>query len=173
MIQDFLNPSETINSLPFLKDNFKVVDVGCGAGGWTIPLAKRLENGKVYAIDILTEPLSTLKGKLDHENIHNVELMLADIEKGVRILDRSIDLIIMSNVFFQLNSRERALEEAKRMLIDGGYLLMIDWKKLPNVGPKENAVSRDEMKIMAQKAGLLLEKDFDLGNYHWGLIFRK
>ena len=44
-------------------------DFGCGSGGWAIPLAKKLEEGKVYAIDILEEPLSALRARAKLEKI--------------------------------------------------------------------------------------------------------
>lgn len=173
MIPDFLNPSQTLNSLSFLEDNFMAIDIGCGSGGWTIPLSKILENGKVYAIDIQGEPISALQGKLEHNNIRNVETMLANIEKGVKIPNNTFNFAILSNVLFQVDNKETALNETKRILKPDGRILIIDWKKLSNVGPKEHAISREEMKELAQKNGFTLENDFDLGKYHWGLIFKK
>ena len=48
----FLNPKQTIDSLSFLESHMVACDVSSGSGGWTIPLAKKLENGKVYALDV-------------------------------------------------------------------------------------------------------------------------
>jgi len=173
MIPDFLNPKQTIDALSFLKENMIACDIGSGSGGWTIPLAKKLENGKVYAVDIKEEALSALRSKLDSERIYNVELILADIEKGVKIQNNKVDLVIISNILFELNDKKKTLEEIKRILKEEGYLFIIDWKKLGNVGPKDHAISRDEMKEMASELNLKLEQDFDLGHYHWALIFRK
>lgn len=174
MLQDFLNPQQTIESLDFLLDNMIACDFGCGPGGWVIPLSKVLKNGRVYAVDILEEPLSVLRSKLDADRILNVEIIQADIEKGVnRIHNDSLDFIVLSNLLFQVNDRERVLQEAKQKLKNGGRMLIIDWKKMAMLGPKEHAISRDEMKTLAQKNILELEKEFDLGNYHWALIYRK
>jgi ubiquinone/menaquinone biosynthesis C-methylase UbiE len=173
MIPDFLNPSQTLNNLSFLEDHFTAVDIGSGSGGWTIPLAKMLENGKVYALDIQGEPLSALNGRLEHENIRNVQTMLANIEKGVKIGENTFHFAVLSNVLFQIDNKEAALNEVKRILKPGARVLIIDWKKLSNVGPKEHAIAREEMKELAQKIGFTLENDFDLGKYHWGLIFKK
>jgi len=173
MILDFLNPSQTLNSLSFLEDTFIAIDIGSGSGGWVVPLAKILENGKVYALDIQEEPLSALQGRLEHENIRNVQTILADIEKGVKIPNSTIDFALLSNILFQVDDRVVVLNETKRMLKSGARMLVIDWKKLGNIGPKEYAISREEMKEVAQKNGFILENDFDLGKYHWGLIFKK
>ena len=54
----FLNPQQIINNLSFLDPHMVACDIGSGSGGWTIPLAKKLDNGKVYAVDIKEEALS-------------------------------------------------------------------------------------------------------------------
>mgnify|MGYP001611054209 FL=1 len=55
-MNNFLNPTEILRQLELKKD-MVACDFGSGSGGWAIPLAKILEEGRVYAIDILEEPL--------------------------------------------------------------------------------------------------------------------
>lgn len=173
MILDFLNPKQIIENLSFLKSHMTALDIGSGSGGWTIPLAKKLENGKVYALDIKEEALSALRSKLDSEKITNVELLLADIEKGVKISDNKIDFIILSNILFLLNDKKKVFEEIKRLLKNDGYLLIVDWKKVNNIGPQIKAISKEEIEQMANDFNLKLEEEIDLNNYHFALIFRK
>ena len=86
MNQGFIDPQEVLKELK-LKDSLTAADFGSGSGGWVMPLAKILEEGKVYAIDILEEPLSALKAKLNLEKIFNVEAIQADVEedRGTRL----------------------------------------------------------------------------------------
>jgi len=58
MPEEFLNPKSIIKEHLTIKPGMVAVDFGCGSGGWTIPLAELLEHGRVYAVDILEEPLS-------------------------------------------------------------------------------------------------------------------
>lgn len=169
---DFLNPKQIIHNLSFLNSRMVACDIGSGSGGWTIPLAKRLNNGKVYAIDIKEEALSALRSKLDSEKVSNVQLLLADIEKDVKIADNTIDFIILSNVLFELEDKKRALEESKRILKSNGHLLIIDWKKIDNIGAKNRAISRESMISMASELNLKLKEEFDSGNYHFALVFK-
>ena len=91
-MEGFLNPNEVLNQLE-LSANMTAADFGSGSGGWAIPLAKRLEKGRVFAIDILEEPLSALKGKAALGKLSNIQTILADVEKGTKLLDGSCDLV--------------------------------------------------------------------------------
>ncbi len=194
-MEDFLNPSEVLKQLK-LQKNMVAADFGSGSGGWTIPLAKILEDGKVYAIDILEEPLSALRSRIKLEKILNIEPLKADIEKTSRLTFESCDLVLMSNLLFQVEDKKKVLEEGKRILKKGGKILIVDWaptlprtgapatrealasrppdKEKPLIGPpEENRVAPEEVKKMAEELNLRLEKEFEAGLYHWALILVK
>jgi ubiquinone/menaquinone biosynthesis C-methylase UbiE len=167
----FLNPSEVLNMLD-LKKGFVAADFGSGSGGWVIPLAKRLKEGKVYAIDILEEPLSALKSKIRLEKILNIETVRSDIERTSKLLSNSCNLVLMTNLFFEIDEKKKVMEEGKRVLKEGGKLLIVDWKEDASLGP-EKRVSPSEIKKIAKEFDLELEKEFTAGLYHWGLIFKR
>jgi len=148
-------------------------DFGCGSGGWVIPLAKQLKSGMVYAVDILDTAISALNGKASSEKIFNIKTVIGDIEEGVKMPNEYFDLVLMTNLFFQLENKEKVLEEAKRLLKNNGMILVIDWEKDAPLGSKEGRVSIEEIKEMAKRIGLISEKEFKAGNFHWGLILRK
>lgn len=168
----FLNPNEILNQLD-LEENMIAADFGCGSGGWVIPLSKRLKKGKVFAIDIQEEVLSALKGKAEIENIFNIEIIKQDLEKGSKLQENTLDLVLITNLLFQVEKKEEIIAEAKRVLKIGGKALIVDWLPEAIFGPRENRVSADEVKEIAKKIGLKLEKEFKAGIYHWGLIFSK
>ena len=125
-MEGFLNPNEVLNQIE-LRENMIAADFGCGSGGWVIPLAKRLKEGRIYAIDILEEPLSTLKGKAEHEEVLNLVLLRGDIEKGVKVPDSICELVLVTNLLFQAQDKNKVLSEAKRVLSPGGKILVVDW----------------------------------------------
>lgn len=170
----FLDPKEVLEKLP-LKENMIAADFGSGSGGWAIPLAKKLEEGKVYAIDLLEEPLSALRAKARLERLYNIQTVLANVEKGIAILrDASCNLVLMTNLLFQCEDKRKVLEEGKRILKPGGRILVVDWKKDTALGPKEGRVLPEEVKKTAEEiGGLRVEKEFDAGNYHYALVFTK
>ena len=170
-MEGFLSPSEVLKNFELRKD-MTAADFGCGSGGWVIPLAKKLEEGKVFAIDILDEPLSALRAKIKLEKFLNIEVIKADIEKTSRVLKNSCDLILMTNLLFEVADIKKVLEEGKRVLKAGGKILVVDWKKDAPLGPKEKILP-EKVKEIAQELDLELEKEFEAGLYHWGLILRK
>lgn len=171
MIKEFLDPVKILKQLD-LKENMVVADFGCGSGGWAIPLAKMLERGKVFAIDILEEPLSALRSKAKMERVFNIDALKANVEKGTTLISESCDLVLMTNLFFQVEDIKSVLKEGKRVLKRGGKILVVDWKEDVKVGP-EKRVSPEKIKKIANEIGLKLKEECEVGVYHWSLIFEK
>lgn len=172
MNEGFLNPQQILKNIS-LKADMVACDFGCGSGGWVIPLAKELKSGMVYAVDILDTAISALNGKISSEKIFNIKPMIGNIEKGVKMPDEYFDLVLMTNLLFQVDDKYAVLGEGKRLLKSNGAILIVDWEKDAPIGLKEGRVSVEEIKEMATRVGLKVEKEFKAGNFHWGLILRK
>lgn len=181
-MDSFLNPIKVLKQLK-LNRGMVAADFGCGSGGWVLPLARSLEEGRVYGVDILDEPLSALRSKAKTQKLPNVISMKADVEKGTTLLSNSCDLVLMTNLLFQISSTsdvnaetsevKRVLEEGKRILRPGGKILAVDWKKEAPLGPDGGRFSAEEIINIAKEAGLKLEKQFEASLYHWGLVLVK
>ena len=171
-MEGFLDPAKILKEMR-LRRNMTAVDFGCGSGGWAIPLAKELEEGKVIAIDILEEPLSALRARAKLEKILNIEMVLANAEKGTDLFENSADLVLMTNLLFQCEDRKKVLEEGKRVLKNSGKILVIDWNLESFMGPKEGRITPEDVKTLAQEVGLKTKKEFKASSYHYGLIFEK
>jgi ubiquinone/menaquinone biosynthesis C-methylase UbiE len=167
----FLDPLKLLTQIG-LKENMVAADFGCGSGGWVIPLAKILKMGKIYAIDVLQEPLSVLRAKLKAEKLFNVDVVCSDVEKNSKLLANSCDLVLMTNLLFQADDKKKILEEGKRILKDNGKILVVDWKPEVNMGPV-NKVSAKEVQDLAQNLDLKFVSVLDADTYHWALIFTK
>ena len=168
----FVNPEKVIDDLPLEKD-MAAADFGCGSGGWAIPLAKNLEEGVVYAIDLLEEPLSALKSKLNREGIANVKVMQENIEEGVNISDKRVDLVLMTNFLFQVDEKEKPFTEAKRILRESGFILVTEWSPDSPIGPSELKLKPEEVKRLAQESGFALKEEYQFGMHHYGFLYQK
>ena len=173
-MEGFLNPQEVLNELE-ISGEMIAADFGSGSGGWAIPLAKRLKFGKVYAIDILEEPLSALKSKAEVAKTYNIQIIKADIEgkEGAKLPDLSCDLVLVTNLLFQVKDKNKILTEAKRVLKKNGKILVVDWLPEASEGPKENRISPEEVKEIAKNLSLKIKEEFKAGLYHYGLLFTK
>lgn len=173
-MKSFLNPLEILRQLK-LRNDIIAIDFGCGSGGWVIPLAKTLEQGIVYALDVLEEPLSVLRSTMAFEKIKNIRIIRSNIENksGSTLSDASVDLVLMTNLLFQIDNKKEVFLEAKRILKNKGKILVIDWKEDFSQGPEKNKVSEKEIKKIANDLDFNLEKEFVAGIYHYGLIFEK
>lgn len=170
---DFVNPENILNQIALKKDNV-AVDFGSGSGGWALPLAKKLEDGTVFAVDVQEEPLSALQGKARAENIKNIETILADVEKPITQLgDETCDIVLMTNILFEVEDVKAVFEQAKRVLKPGGNLLVVEWKKDSPFGPRQGRIEIQEVEKAAQGFSFKLEKELETGDYHYGILFEK
>jgi len=173
-MEGFLNPQDIINQLDLKKDMI-AADFGSGSGGWVIPLAKKLEEGKVFAIEILEEPLSALKSRAKLEGVSNIQTVQADLESenGSKLADQTCDLVLLTNFLFQIKEKDKVINEAKRILKKGRKMLIIDWKEKSSLGPKNGRISSEKIKEIAKKLNLKLKKEFQAGIFHYALLFTK
>ncbi|MCK5413388.1 MAG: methyltransferase domain-containing protein [Candidatus Pacebacteria bacterium] len=170
-----MNPDSIIEDLN-IKDGMTVADFGCGAGYFTIPIAKIVKNsGKVYAIDVLNSSLESVSSKAKLYGLLNITTIRANVEaKGsLEIEDKSTDFVILANILFQTNDYDSVLNEAKRITKDDGKIVIIDWipNKIP-MGPKfEHCLSENDIKKLAIRNGLKAIKTINAGSNHYGMVF--
>jgi ubiquinone/menaquinone biosynthesis C-methylase UbiE len=171
-MEGFLKPDEILGRLG-LQKTMTAADFGCGSGGWSIPLAKILNEGRVYSIDVLEGPLFVLNNSAKVAGIFNIQTMNSNVESGTKLIPGSCDLVLMTNLLFQCEYKKAVLNEGKRVLKPGGKILVVDWKKSQNFGPRERSVSLEEVKIIATGLGMKVENEFVASPYHWGLVLAK
>ena len=170
--KSFLSPVQILNQLE-IESDIVAADFGCGSGSWILPLAQKAENGVIYAVDILGEPLDALRARIDSQAISNVKTILSNVEKDVKIPNESCDLVLMTNLLFETEDKQAVMEQGKRVLKPGGKILVVDWKKKNSVVPEKDTISAEEVKNIASKIGLKLEKEIEAGVYHYALVFEK
>lgn len=68
----FLNPQEVVKLLP-LKEGMVIADFGCGAGYFSLAIAKAVKpTGKVIALDIWQPSLDALNFRAKVEGLANI-----------------------------------------------------------------------------------------------------
>ncbi len=163
-MSDFLNPRKIINELP-LEEEMNVADFGCGSGGWVIPLAKKIKCGKIYAIDVLKEALSALKSSAEMEKVYNIRTLHRDVERGTDLQNEYFELVIMSNLLFQVEDKRSVITEGHRVLKKRGRLLVVDMV----TGDSAEELIEKEIK----ENGFLKIKKFNAGKNHFANFYEK
>ncbi len=172
----FSDPQKNIAILG-IDVGMKVVDLGAGSGFYTIESAKTVgAGGRVYAVDVQQDILGKIKNSASLAGLHNIEVVWGNIEKigGSKLREGIADRVILSNTLFQVAvaDRDTLALETKRLLKPGGKLMVIDWMPGSPLTPK-TVVPRMLAEGIFQKAGLVLEKTFDAGDHHYGIIFKR
>ncbi|MBL8859916.1 MAG: metalloregulator ArsR/SmtB family transcription factor [Planctomycetes bacterium] len=101
----------------------RYADLGIGDGLLTLMLSEIAHS--VTAVDISPEMLSALKARATQRGITNVTTVEGDIE-SLPLSDSSFDVAVLSQALHHAKSPRTALVEARRILIPGGRLLVID-----------------------------------------------
>jgi len=172
----FSDPKKNILELG-LMPGMKVVDLGAGSGFYTIEVAKAVgSGGRVYAIDVQQELLDKIKRTATNLSLYNIEIIWGNIEKigGTKVREAIADRVILSNILFQISpeNRDNLALEIKRIIKPGGKLLVIDWDSGSPLSPK-SLVPQMFAEGIFEKAGFSIEKKFDAGDHHYGIIFKK
>ncbi|KKW45579.1 hypothetical protein A3C21_02050 [Candidatus Kaiserbacteria bacterium RIFCSPHIGHO2_02_FULL_59_21] len=178
----FAHPRRNIGALG-LQNGMRVADFGAGSGAYTLAIAERLEgSGRVYAIDVQRDLLRRIANEAARRGYANVEVIWADLEtpRASKLADGSIDLVLVSNLLFQVPDKLPILREARRIVKPSGNVVVIDWsdpalseKVGDRLGPqKEDIVPEAQVLSFGERAGLGLAREFPAGARHYGLILK-
>ena len=119
-----------------IRPGMHVADIGVGTGYFAIPMAQAVApDGNVYAIDLQLEMLNMLRGKLERPDAPpNIELVRGHASKTM-LASKCADVVLIANVWHELDDHEAALQEAARILVPGGTLALLDWRPDKNSPP--------------------------------------
>jgi ubiquinone/menaquinone biosynthesis C-methylase UbiE len=173
----FSAPEKNIEQLN-LAEHQIVADFGAGSGAYTLAVAAALKgSGKVYAIDVQKDLLTRLASTCKDAHIGNVSFIWGDLEKlgGTKLREQSVDVVIISNVLFQAEDKRVLIDEARRILKQGGTLLVIDWTaSFGNLGPEPQQVFHEiDARKLVESLNFSFDRVINAGNFHYGLVFRK
>lgn len=172
----FSEPEIIVRELQ-LRPGMTVADFGVGSGYYTIAAARALQpSGLAYAIDVQSALLRRVKSLATSEGLHNVEILTGDITlpNGSGLPDGSVDVVIIANVLFQVDDKRALVREVKRVLMDGGRALVVDWEdSCGGVGPTpSHVVNKDDAKLLFMNNGFKLVREINAGSHHYGFIAR-
>jgi ubiquinone/menaquinone biosynthesis C-methylase UbiE len=175
-VKNFAHPKSNVDALP-IEHGMSVADFGAGSGHYVFHMAEALEgSGHVFAIDVQRDLLRRIKNEADKKGLQNVDVLWGDLEQrgGSKLGDHSQDLVLISNLLFQVPDKLTPLREAWRILKQTGYLAIIDWSDPESaIGPhRRDVVQKQTALDLARAAGFEFIRDFAAGAHHYGLLLR-
>lgn len=165
------NVNEIVEWLAIPKDA-TVIEIGCGYGTFTIPVA-RGENCKLVTFDIEPSMIDATRSNLSKAGLENVQCISRDVlENGTGLDSDSADVILLFNIL-HFSDRRELMQEAARLLRQEGFLAIIHWRKdIPTPRGPAIHVRPDFDQICEAAIGLDLHSiagTKNLGSYHWGM----
>ena len=154
-----------------------VVELGCGYGTFTMPVARRI-SGLLRTYDIDPDMVARTRSRAKDASIENVACFERDVfADGFDVSDGSQDACLLFNIL-HCEQPARLLTEAARVVRPGGHVLVIHWRCVPATprGPRMEIRPRPEMIVdWASQAGLHTPEDavIDLPPWHYGLCFQR
>ncbi len=155
-----------------ISKNATIVEIGCGYGTFTVPIAKKSE-GNIVAFDVEPSMIEIARENVRKSGLSNVKFNLRDVlELGTGIEPNSIDMVLLFNIL-HFSERRIFLAEASRILKKGGVVAIVHWRKdipTPRGPAVETRPDRDQ--IINASEGLNLnfhDNSRILEPYHWGM----
>jgi cyclopropane fatty-acyl-phospholipid synthase-like methyltransferase len=116
------NRSDVIIQRLDLQPGMTVLDIGCGPGRLTIPVAQQVgPQGAVVAIDLQAGMLRRTQERAQAANLSNIRFVVAGVGDG-RLEAGLADRALLVTVLGEIPDREAALREVFAALKPGGML---------------------------------------------------
>ena len=131
--REWLPPADVLDALLPLEGK-TVADIGAGTGYFTLPMAQLPGAPDViYAVDIQPEMLSLLQNRLPGDAVEKVRLIEGSATHTT-LPDASCDLLLLANIWHELDDTPAVIAECRRILKKQGTLAILDWR--PDVDPQ-------------------------------------
>jgi ubiquinone/menaquinone biosynthesis C-methylase UbiE len=104
-----------------------VADIGAGSGYYTFKIAKKVKEGKVFAVDIQPEMLAIIKEKIDTQKTDNVIPVKGD-EMTPNLPKDSIDMVLFVDVYHELAYPREMMTSIYQSLKKGGKVVLLEYR---------------------------------------------
>ena len=135
-----------IASLP-LEPDFIVADIGAGTGYFSFPVATRVPQGRVLAVDIQPEMLAMISSRMVQSGTTNVEPVLGGVESP-NLAINSIDLAFIVDAYHEFSHPFEMGQGLFDALKPGGQLVLVEYR-----GEDASVPIKRLHKMTAQQAG--------------------
>lgn len=174
---------ETLFDVPGILDRLKIdhaiasaVEVGCGYGTFTVPVAQRIA-GTLHTFDIEADMVAITEERLQRAGVRNVVVAQRDvIAEGFGVPARTVDAVLLFNILHAENPVE-LLRAGAQLLSPNGRVLAIHWRSdVPTPRGPDLAIRPrpEQVAGWGRAAGLTPDgNSVILPPWHYGMALRR
>ena len=132
-----------------------VADIGAGTGYFTFPIAARVPEGQVYAVDIQPEMLTLLGERQKALSVANVKAVLGS-ETSPNLPANTIDLALIVDAYHEFSYPREMGVALFESLRPGGKLVLIEYRSEDRSVPIKtlHKMSEEQVRLEMQAIGL-------------------
>jgi ubiquinone/menaquinone biosynthesis C-methylase UbiE len=167
----YQRPDQIMDALQ-IGENSIVADLGAGGGWFTVRLARRVTNGRVYAEDIQPQMIQAIERRVKREELDNVIVVLGTAT-DLKIPAGTLDAVLIVDTYHEMDQPVTLLRNVARSLKPTGLIGIVNYKK-DGAGPgpeMDERVDAEQVIRDARAAGLELKKRENFLRYQYLLTF--
>jgi len=167
----FQRPEQIMDALQ-IGENSVVADLGAGGGWFTVRLARRVLNGRVYAEDIQSQMIQAIERRVQREGLQKIVTIVLGTPTDPKIPE-PLDAVLIVDTYHEMEQPVALLRNVAKLLKPTGTVGIVNYKK-DGGGPgppMEERVDPEKVIRDARAAGLELRKRETFLRYQYLLIF--
>jgi cyclopropane fatty-acyl-phospholipid synthase-like methyltransferase len=164
-------PEEILNAL-HLKRTSIVADIGAGTGYFSVRIAKRIPEGKVFAADVEADMVRYLGERAQHDHLTNLVPVQASAETPK--IPEPVDVVLIVDTYHHIGNRLEYFSKLKSSLRPNGRLAIVDFKAdSPNGPPPQYRLSAETVTQELNAAGYSLVETLQFLPRQYYLVFER
>lgn len=174
------NPANVLAAVG-VEPGMSVVDLCCGDGWFTLPMARIARH--VTAIDIDGALLNAARTRLAESGSKNCKFVEADAFEIGDVVQKPADHVFLANVFHGVAEASRLARAVHDSLRPGGVFAIVNWHAKPREqttilgeprGPATELRMTPEQTIASvEPSGLAFRKRIEVSPYHYAAVFER
>jgi ubiquinone/menaquinone biosynthesis C-methylase UbiE len=111
---------------PYVRTGMSVLDVGCGTGWFSVPMAQMVgERGKVIAVDLQPQMLAMCRRRAEKEGVAE-RIQFQQCKQDRLGVEAEVDFALVFAMLHEVPDQDRMLGEIFQLLKPGGKLLLAE-----------------------------------------------
>lgn len=162
-----------LDNLPLMQASV-VADIGSGTGYFSIPIAQKLTEGTVYAVDIDPEMNRLLNERMVAAGVSNIDTVLAT-QTNPGLSQESIDVALLVDAYHEFSHPSEVMQRIVAALKAGGQIVIVEYRgedlRLPIL--TLHRMSEAQVKAEMAAIGLVWQETISVLPQQHLLVFRK